>query len=354
MGYATPSDPLLRFALYSGLAVFLLTLALLATIAVLRYLLNRRERYERTLSSRWQPVFFHAIEGLPYTLPTVGERDRRTVLTLWLHFTETLRGEARQRLRKLALDAGLDHAAAALLASGSVRYRLLGIVTLGRIGATESVSQLSALAGDANSVLSLLAARSLLQIDPAHSLPALLRSLPQRNDWPRAKVAAMIGEISAEILAPALFLALAASTPRDAAHLLNLIETSHLGDTWSVLERLLSVEQPPDVLAAALKASRDPRALPAARQLAAHDQWVVRAQAATALGRFGTEEDRLRLQAMLSDPEWWVRYRAARALTALPFVSRQKLEDLRAQLTDRFAANILAQALAETAPGAGA
>ena len=35
LGYATPSDPLLGFMLYSGAAVFLLTIVLLAAIAVM-------------------------------------------------------------------------------------------------------------------------------------------------------------------------------------------------------------------------------------------------------------------------------------------------------------------------------
>jgi HEAT repeat protein len=90
------------------------------------------------------------------------------------------------------------------------------------------------------------------------------------------------------------------------------------------------------------------------RSLAAHPQWIVRVQAAAALGRLGGEEDAQRLQTMLGDPEWWVRYRAGLALVQLPFVSRQSLTALCAQLGDRFAADMLRQVLAETAPGAEA
>ena len=54
-----------------------------------------------------------------------------------------------------------------------------------------------------------------------------------------------------------------------------------------------------------------------------------------------------RLCRALSDPQWWVRYRAAQALCALPRADLAKLQALTQQLTDRFAADILRQALAE-------
>jgi hypothetical protein len=44
-----------------------------------------------------------------------------------------------------------------------------------------------------------------------------------------------------------------------------------------------------------------------------------------------------------------VRYRAAEALLELPALTRADLDALRASLTDRFAADMLSQALAESA-----
>ena len=50
---------------------------------------------------------------------------------------------------------------------------------------------------------------------------------------------------------------------------------------------------------------------------------------------------------MLGDRHWWVRYQAARALIALPFTSLAELDIIRAGLSDRFAADMLGQAIAE-------
>jgi hypothetical protein len=50
---------------------------------------------------------------------------------------------------------------------------------------------------------------------------------------------------------------------------------------------------------------------------------------------------------MLSDTHWWVRYRAARALLALPDMPIEVVDHARGKLQDHFAADILAQAIAE-------
>lgn len=350
MGYVIPSDPLLRFAFYSGLGVFLLTMALLLAIALLRYTIDRRERRERALTERWQPVFFHAIEGIPIEAPRVFGRDRETVLMVWIHFTESIRGEARQRLRELALGLQLEGTALKMLGRRSIQSQLMAIVALGRLESAVAWDSLAGLVASPNPMASLLAARSLLQIDAARAVPIMLEAFSHRNDWPMTKVAAMLGEVPAEVLSPPLLAKLQAAAAEEKPSLLSLLETTNHGDVWALLAPLLEQDQPAEVLVAALKACQDPRSLDATRLLTTHAKWIVRAQAAMTLSRFGVEEDRYRLQAMLGDPKWWVRYRAAKSLASLPFTQRKKLEAMCAALTDRFAADILAQVLAETAP----
>jgi HEAT repeat protein len=75
--------------------------------------------------------------------------------------------------------------------------------------------------------------------------------------------------------------------------------------------------------------------------------WQVRVQAVKALGRIGDRSDTARLALLLADREWWVRYRAAQALVELPWMKRADLDALRASLEDRYAADMLAQVVAE-------
>jgi HEAT repeat protein len=70
-------------------------------------------------------------------------------------------------------------------------------------------------------------------------------------------------------------------------------------------------------------------------------------QAATFLGRAGNVGDLAALEPLLSDREWWVRYRAAQALVASPFLGPNALRRIGARQQDQFARDILQQALAE-------
>ena len=69
--------------------------------------------------------------------------------------------------------------------------------------------------------------------------------------------------------------------------------------------------------------------------------------AARALGRIGNTSDQALLLDLVEDRNWWVRYRAAQALASLPGLSRGDLAAMRARTSDRFAADMLDQVLAE-------
>jgi HEAT repeat protein len=354
LGYATPSDPLLRFALLSGLLVFALTLALLVAIVVLRYVKDRRDGLEKDLAERWHPVFFHAVEGLPFQAPRILGRDREVIMLVWIHFSESISGEARRRLRHLARELKFEDTALRLLRERDFRSRLLAVVVLGRMKSVKAWDSLAGLVADRNPTFSLLVARSLLQIDAARALRPVMQQIVQRDDWPSVKLASMLSAVAPGRLTPALLEALATAEPSRAPRLLGLLDAANTAGAWPVLAPLLRADQPLETLVAALKACNDPRGIEAIRLLIGHEAWMVRAQAATALGRLGFSEDALRLQALLGDAEWWVRYRAGLALVRMPFVPRQALIDLCPQLEDRFAADMLRQVLAETAPGAPA
>jgi HEAT repeat protein len=50
---------------------------------------------------------------------------------------------------------------------------------------------------------------------------------------------------------------------------------------------------------------------------------------------------------LLSDKEWWVRYRAAQALSRLPSMRSPRLKSIQAKQPDPFARDMLAQVIAE-------
>lgn len=349
MDYATPSDALLRLALASGIAVLVLNVLLVAIVAIVRARANKRARHQREITALWTPIFHRAIEGLENpTLPAIANRDRAMVLGLWIHYFQYLRGKARICLRRLAYYIGLNHSTSELLHHRNMAQRALAVVALGNMGTPEAWDELVRLSNDDNPMLSLLAARAMLRINPKWAVPILLKQLDHRDDWPMTRIGGIFEEAPAASVEPHLREALRLSSPTGASRILSLLSLIHVKESWLLLKPLLEPHQSPNLLAAALRATHDPRARASVLLLASHADWVVRAQVAAALGRIGQPGDEKLLKNMLGDPAWWVRYRAACALRNLPFISRESLEALmNDKHADPFARDILRQALAE-------
>jgi HEAT repeat protein len=101
------------------------------------------------------------------------------------------------------------------------------------------------------------------------------------------------------------------------------------------------------ILSAALAVLQDASLLPVVRPLVRSPDFVVRKNLATALGRLGGLEDAATIVELMGDKVWWVRYRAAQALTTLRGMTRERLSAVRASLTDRFARDMLEHVTAE-------
>jgi HEAT repeat protein len=84
---------------------------------------------------------------------------------------------------------------------------------------------------------------------------------------------------------------------------------------------------------------------------AGHADWRVRAQVARALGFMGAAAEHAVLARLLTDAQWWVRYRAAQALLRLPGMSAQRLLACAQDTHDRYALS-MAQAVIAEAQGA--
>ncbi len=88
-------------------------------------------------------------------------------------------------------------------------------------------------------------------------------------------------------------------------------------------------------------------ALPYLTESAADPRWEMRAVVASALGSFDAQTHADTLVKLLCDREWWVRYRAAEALTALP--DTEELMRRVGETGDRFAGEMMRFALDQAA-----
>jgi HEAT repeat protein len=344
---STLSDPFIAAAVWTGLGALGLTLLLSLQIVGLRVALRRREAGEARALARWRPVLNAAIVGdAPATLPPLQRADRLPFLRLWVHLQGSLRGEAGEALNELARRLHVDDEARTMLARGPRSARLLGALVLGHLRDRRAWPQLLVLADQPDNTLSLTALWALVRIDPEAAADYLAPMFVEREDWALSHVAGILQHASApasNVLARLLPTLGEDKLPRA----LRIAESLRVTLPAGVLRTALTSRSVPVVIAA-LRSVLTPDTIDAVRALLGHDEWQVRVQAARALGRVGERADADRLAVLLGDREWWVRYRAAEALLELPALRRADLEALRASLTDRFAADMLAQAMAES------
>ena len=347
MAFAAASDPFVRFAWIAGLASFALSAALVLQVLWMRARLARRERRREAVIARWRPVLYEVVAGGSPRLTPVPPEDEESFLLVWNQLQDGIRGAARTRLAGVGEALGAHGMALRRLGGGGAVGRVLALRTLGHLGRPEDRDEVLRWLDDPRSYVSLAAARALVQTDPEVAPDELLPRLARRADWPVPLFATVLAETSRSRLSTRFREVCSGLTPQGLVRLLPLASLVEPAVVDALLSSLLAAEQDPEVLAGALRHARSPALLPAVRRAAHHGRWSVRVQAAAALGRAGEPADRDLLVELLGDPEWWVRYRAAHALAARPYGSADELVALAVHLGDRYARDIVRQALAE-------
>lgn len=351
-GFATTSDLLLRVALLTGLGAVSIALLVFLGILWLRARLMRSQRRREHFNARWRPVFAAVAigggdESAGATLPALPSRDRRLFLAEWNVLHDLLQGESKSRLNALAVRLGIDRYARQLLGAGRLADRLLAAATLGHLRDASARDELLAMLASDNTLVSLVAARALISIDPAAALPRVLPVIRDREDWSTPRVADLFMEAGPEAVSVPLEAAIAACPPEQVPKLIAVLPEVALPVSERIVSRLLRAPTDDRIKSICLRILGNPRDLPVVRDLATHPRWHVRMNVAVVLGRMGLPQDSDTLVMMLSDPEWWVRYRAAQALLAMPFVTPEEVARIRDTMGDEFARDILDHVMAE-------
>lgn len=346
MVFSTLSDPYLIVAFWTGIGALALTLLISAQIVYLRGALRRDERREKDVIAKWRPILNAALTDTPPEhLPALHRNEQIPFLKFWIHLHQSVRGEASAGLNDVGYRLGCDRIVHQLLHKGKRAEKLLAILAIGHLRYRSAWPQLIDETRLQDSATSVHAFWALVQIDPRTACRELMSLLLQRGDWPLSKVANIMQDVRDEC-EPALAEVIPELTPERLPHALHLVEALRIQLPSTLLNSLLR-DSSVDIVIAALRLSTMPDLLDAVRIHLGHPDWRVRVQAAKALGRIGDRSDIQRLQTLLSDSQWWVRYRAAQALVSMPFIGRSELESLCAAVTDRYAADMLRQVSAE-------
>lgn len=335
------------FVVWSGVVLFALVALIAVQLFVVRVIAGIRIRRQRRLERVWVPLLMCGLDKVPESLPRFRRRDVRILLGLWNRVHDAIKGSARTPLLDLALRIGLDRAARRMFWRRDIRDRLLAITTLGRLADRVLWDELVQLASTRDLALSLAAARAMVRIDPSSATTLLLPIVAERDDWPPSTVALMLEEAGADVISEPLVNAIL-RTPQERAHrLIRYLGLAHGEATVPLLNRLIREVESIEGITACLRVFTDANDVGVIQRFLHHPSWEVRVCAVKALGRLGTRRDEASLIAMLSDLEWWVRYRAAHALCGLVSDDVDRLERLRHTHRDPFARDILTHVLAE-------
>jgi HEAT repeat protein len=334
----------------------------LAVVLLMRVGLLLREKRRKKFLAVWQPILVNAVDIATSDLPRLAGRDLPEFLLLWNHLQESLLDESKDHLNQIGKALTIERAALRLLRRGNLRERLLAIVTLGQLHERPAWDQLLTIAQREGALLSVVAARALVMIDPTKAVPELIPLLMARADWPASRVATMLRIAGADVISDqianaALKSALEESAQagngdgkratNDPAQMVRYLELAYNVAALPAARTIVELSHDPEVLAACLRLLRSAEDLPVVRECLSHEDFRVRVQAAAALGRIGEASDEELLVPLLLDTEWWVRYRAAQALSRLPHMREPKLKTIQAAQADPFARDILTQVMAE-------
>ena len=326
MDFFSASDPFILFAAWVAAGAGGITFVLIVQIVLLRELREFGEQRRQRFLQRWRPLVYEAMSGGAVQWPALRRRDSETFLWFWNQLHETVRGEAKPALSKAGMELGLAPLALRRIASRRVSRRLLGIVTLGNLHATEHWYTLVQLTQDSHAPVSLAAAQALIRIDGRRAVRELMPLFARRADWPVTRALWLLEQVDPVYVTPAIARALPASDDASALRLVEFVTAADPVALQLPMVQRLRHTHDPQLLANVLRHLNDPDHIGIIRHSCGHKVWFVRVQAANALGRVGAPEDVVRLIQLLTDTEWWVRYRAAEALLKLPFLKRDELE----------------------------
>jgi hypothetical protein len=342
--------PSIELAKSVSAVTFCTSLIILAAVLMLRFLRNRRSHRETLFQESWKTLFAATINGqLPPDIPAVAPVYAMPFYRLWTHFHESLRGDARERLCRLMYSAGGGKIALKWLHGFSVRKKLMAVVVLGYLKEKSTCRTMRQLVRKKNTLLSLVAARALLRIDPDAGLPFLMPLMVTRTDWSPEFIKNALKEIPQDALVDVMGPAMEKTSDAIIPRLIGYLEVCAYEKSVPIVRKLVQRKRSPEVIVACLDFFRDPRDIAHVMKFAGHPAWTVRRSVAGALERFGTDTELDVLIGMLADPEWEVRYRAAQSLLKLPFADKNRILAMKEEDTDPRIRAILSQVLAEEA-----
>ena len=278
----------------------------------------------------------------------LGDMDTDLLALLMVEFLSLLRGAERERLVRLAREAGLVSRYFARLGARNRWRKARAAENLGYFSGPEAVGPLAGLLSHPDETVRAVAARALARIGTQEAAEALARTLNDTSELTRLRMAENLERIG-ELAVNPLVEVLGGGDSRARVFAARILGNLRAAEAGPALREAMLRGETTDVRAqAALAVGKigNPDDVPALEEAADDEDWPVRAQAANALGMIGELSAIPTLQGLAADREWWVRLNASRALANMgPSGERALARILEGE--DRFARDRVAATLEE-------
>lgn len=325
-----------------GATVFLFFVALAARVRS-KWGQGVRDRVQ----AAWRPIMASWVAGMREPVARLHTRlEWIEWLRMWNKFHESVRGEPQESLNWLALEVGLPARLHHML-SGSGEAQLLAVIAAGNLRYYGYWNSLLPLVSHRNVAVSISASEALAKIDPEDALQQITPLFVHRIDWTLPRVATVLMRLGKTDVCKQTVEMLSEIPESRLSGLLRLIGTLKCENASERVWDLLLAHDDPDIVAPALNLLRDPKSVGVLYGHLLHENWVIRMSAVACLGRVIGPDEVDFIIPMLSDPNWWVRYRAAQAIANAVGNSTDRIGAVREAQADRFARDMLGQVIAE-------
>ena len=246
---------------------------------------------------------------------------------------------------------GLVDAARRML-RGNYHDCAMAIIALGHLRDRSTFDELVPFLNDHSPIVSLCAAHALGQVDPPQAMAMFVPMILERDDWMPGNVARILARNGDGSAVRELDNALLRANTSTMVKLVRFLAGIDPGHAAVVIRQVLASSDDDHAISACLQLVSDTQDRGRVAGFLGASRWHVRMHAASALGRIGEAADCERLEPMLADKVWWVRYRAAQALLALPGMGAAALRQLQQRQSDAYGRDIIDQVLSEHDMGA--
>tara|TARA_R110002167_G_scaffold177566_3_gene377363 strand:+ start:429 stop:1559 length:1131 start_codon:yes stop_codon:yes gene_type:complete len=343
---------LFKIAIYSSAVLFGLVLLSVVSLAFIRMLFHIKRHRIQNIERIWAPI----LAGTSSQRPELRKHQSAHVLSMWVALRSKAAGKTSVWLDEIAHEIGLDKVVFAILTprgysitSRPVWLRILAITAAQWLYSDRVINSLWGALASNNRSIALRACTSLVSLKAENYEKAVIKLLfrfPEQAPGISAQIGAAGGGQILHILEPFLDrlpnytitnIITLAERSTDKSLLPLIIEKLHqyrnieeAGSLLRAIGNLGGHEERAEVI-----------------PFLSHDVAFLRIQAAKTLGRIGDLSDIPLITPLLSDENWWFRYRAAEAIINLSGKNQAFVEEMINSEDDPKAAEILKHVLSE-------